>query len=475
MKMDYDMKGRNPNRCGVVIRFLFMLLLGGSALSSDFNSTNYLEQSQLVLYLETNLKSDVNFTVIIDSILITNDQDSKHILNSPFIFDSKTELSNQILLSENYINPGVYKSLRLFFSSAIFEIEGKIVSKETGHFGTTVHIVQNFENNSIQTIFLYWEPQVVNIEENYYLINVYNHQPKIPPPESMMFISNEGSNNISIIDRSDYRVVDVIKCGKSPRGMAFSRFYQQIYIANSGDNSISIIDLSSRFKLRDIYLDYGDEPSRLMISEDELYLYILNYGSNSLVVFELPSFQEVDRQSVGVDPVGMAIDQFFVYISNRTDDYLSIYNPINRSVAVSYETSGTTSELLTDLAANRLYVSDNDRNIISVFDIQTGNLSQTINLCGDVTGLVHDQYSGSLYVAQGGCNEISIVQAENNFIINQILLPGYPGLISLDPERRNLFAVLPDINKVAVINITNPKIATITEVGKNPYMVLVTQ
>ena len=212
-----------------------------------------------------------------------------------------------------------------------------------------------------------------------------------------------------------------------------------------------------------------------MISEDELYLYILNYGSNSLVVFELPSFQEVDRQSVGIEPVGMAIDQFFVYVSSQTDDYVSVYNPLNRSVAISFETSGTISELLADTSSGRLYVSDNDQHIISVFDTQSGNIPQTINLCGEVTGIVNDQYSGNLYVAQGGCNEISIVQAENNFIINQILLPGYPGLISLDPERRNLFAVLPDINKVAVINITNPKIATITEVGKNPYMVLVTQ
>jgi len=475
MKTDYNIKGRDPNLYGVIIRFLFVLILGGNVFSSDFNSKNNSGQSQLVLYLETHLKSDLNFTVIIDSMLIVNDQESEHILNKPYIFDSKTEKYNQILLSEINLNPGVYKSIRIFFSSASFEIEGEIIHKETGNFGTTVHIDQIFETNSSQAIFLYWEPRVANIEENYYIINVYNHQYKIPPPESMMFVSNEDSDNISIIDRSENRVVEVIKSGSAPRGMAYSRLYQQIYIANSGDNSISIIDLSSRFKLRDIYLDHGDEPSRLMISNDEQSLYILNYGSNSLVVYELPSFQEVDRQSVGVDPVGMAIDQFFVYISNQTDDYLNVYNPINRSVAISYETSGTISELLTDSASNSLYVSDNDQHIISVFDTQTGSISETINLCGNVTGMVHNRYSGNLYIAQDDCNEILIVQSENNFIIDQIILPGTPGLITLEPERRNIFAVMPDSNRLAVINITNPKISTLIEVGKNPYMALVTQ
>jgi len=89
--------------------------------------------------------------------------------------------------------------------------------------------------------------------------------------------------------------------------------------------------------------------------------------------------------------------------------------------------------------------------------------------------MVHNRYSGNLYIAQDDCNEILIVQSENNFIIDQIILPGTPGLITLEPERRNIFAVMPDSNRLAVINITNPKISTLIEVGKNPYMALVTQ
>ncbi len=366
-----------------------------------------------------------------------------------------------------------FLSVRAAFSSAAFEIDGEMFEIETGNFGTTVHIDQNFESNQSQPIFLYWSPYSADVNDNYYHIKIHSERQSIPPPASLMFVTNTASDNISIIDRFKLRVVDVIKSGAAPRGMVYSSLFQQLFIANSGDNSISIIDLASRQNIRTIYLDFGDEPSRLALSHDEMNLYVLNYSSNSLIVYELPSFQETDRQSVGFEPLGIAVGRYSTYISHLSTDYLTQYNPSNLTISNSYEIPGTASEILVDINNNRLYAADDDQRSIIIFNTESGNLDETIRLCGKVTGIVLDNHSGYLFAAQSGCNEISIIQTDNAFLIGQMSLPESPGLITLEPERREIFTVLPHSNQIAAVNLINQSISSIIDVGENPFMILV--
>jgi YVTN family beta-propeller protein len=59
------------------------------------------------------------------------------------------------------------------------------------------------------------------------------------------YITNQGSNNVSVIDTTTNTVTATIPVGNSPFGVATTPDGSRVYIANSGDNTVSVIDTAT--------------------------------------------------------------------------------------------------------------------------------------------------------------------------------------------------------------------------------------
>src|SRR5215831_1444421 len=63
--------------------------------------------------------------------------------------------------------------------------------------------------------------------------------------ELRVFVTNEKSNNVTVIEAATQRVLAMIPVGERPRGIVVSGDGQRVFVANSNTNNVSVIDTKS--------------------------------------------------------------------------------------------------------------------------------------------------------------------------------------------------------------------------------------
>src|SRR2546427_1577416 len=63
--------------------------------------------------------------------------------------------------------------------------------------------------------------------------------------EVRVFVTNEKSDNVTVIDAATRKVIKSIPVGKRPRGVAVSPDGRRVYVTNSNSDTLSVIDARS--------------------------------------------------------------------------------------------------------------------------------------------------------------------------------------------------------------------------------------
>ena len=79
-------------------------------------------------------------------------------------------------------------------------------------------------------------------------------------------ISNEGSDNITIIDLNTYEILNTIESGDRPRDMHYIPGTNHLLVAASEDDTINVIDMKTLKMIGN--LETGDDPEIFDISPD---------------------------------------------------------------------------------------------------------------------------------------------------------------------------------------------------------------
>ncbi len=451
-----------------IVFVALMICGGGSILAQD-------KSAHVAIFMEIGDGGSNEVRMELEAIHLTGQGGPVDVPLYRTSFNSATDSQRNLLLADVSIPPGRYSQIRLFFKEIVIRNGDKEIVATTVPEGTMIPLEILVAADAGEPIFLFWNPNNDSRTANDYHPQFQLRHPEIPPVGSLAFVTNEESGTVAVIDRYAFRVVDIIKVGDGPRGLAYMQQSQELYVANSQSNSISIIDANTRQVVRTISLNFGDTPSRMVLSPDEQTLYIINYGSNDLVSIDTRSYQEIGRVSLGTSPCGIAADQFtgLIYISNQESDNISVYDPASQSVTFVYSLDGAPCELWADADNQILYLSFPRQRTLTVLDARTGGRTTTMNLCAPVTGLAFNRISRQLMVAQGLCSEIALIRPELNLDLGSIKVPGQPGLIAPDPENRYLLAILSDIDSLAIINLNSRQVKTVMEVGRGPYMAVI--
>ena len=124
-------------------------------------------------------------------------------------------------------------------------------------------------------------------------------------------------NTVSVIETSTYKILPPLKVGGNPAGMAVDPRTHKVLVTSRDDDLVSLVDPSTGAK-QDIPV--GRRPFRCVIDAQTGLGYVANASENFVSVIDLDAAKpnEVHRISVGVHPVGIALDSVagVAYISN---------------------------------------------------------------------------------------------------------------------------------------------------------------
>src|SRR5215208_3798195 len=136
---------------------------------------------------------------------------------------------------------------------------------------------------------------------------------------SLVYVSNEASNDVTVIDPATDERVATIAVGKRPRGLRASADGRWLYVALSGSprsppgadesklppadraaDGIGVVDLAMRKLVR--VLPSGDDPESFDLSPDGKRLYVSNEESATASVVDLDTGRITATVPVGAEP-----------------------------------------------------------------------------------------------------------------------------------------------------------------------------
>ena len=121
------------------------------------------------------------------------------------------------------------------------------------------------------------------------------------PKRNEVYVVNTQSSSVSVIDTSSNAVVAAIPVHRLPYFIDVDDTGHRAYVANSGSNSVSVIDLDARREIA--VAGTGEQPGLARISPDGRSLVVTNRGGGSVSIFAAEPFMESGaRHILGLAP-----------------------------------------------------------------------------------------------------------------------------------------------------------------------------
>src|SRR5271157_3888426 len=123
------------------------------------------------------------------------------------------------------------------------------------------------------------------------------------------YITNQGSNNFSVIDTATNEVIASVPVGYSPTGIAVSPNGQKLYVAVGGDaGGVNVIDTATNSIIDTVLI--GTPPVYLegvVVTPDGTKVYVANVGNNNVSVIDTAT-NKVTASVDGLNgPYGVAV------------------------------------------------------------------------------------------------------------------------------------------------------------------------
>lgn len=192
---------------------------------------------------------------------------------------------------------------------------------------------------------------------------------------SDVYVTNGGSNTVSVIDTATNTVTDTISVGSYPRGIKAYGTY--LYVANYGDpnysggNYLSIIDSATQAVTGSVVLPAGSSgPRGVTVLGSKVY--VANYRSNNVSVINTATNAVTATISVGAGPRGIIGRGTNIYVENFDEGTLSIIDTNTNTVTDTIDIGHSPAGL--SVVGSDIYVSNFQDGVIRIFDTNTNTL-----------------------------------------------------------------------------------------------------
>jgi len=154
------------------------------------------------------------------------------------------------------------------------------------------------------------------------------------------YITNEGSNTVSVIDTATNSVAATVNVGNYPYGVAISPDGNMVYVTDYAiangvyGLSVSVIDTSRNSVIATWpTFDTMASPRGVAVSPDEAKLYVTN-AYNRIYAFDTTTNKVIANSSGGSCPVGVAItpDRTKAYVTYSDEDYVGIFDTVSDKI-----------------------------------------------------------------------------------------------------------------------------------------------
>ena len=290
-----------------------------------------------------------------------------------------------------------------------------------------------------------------------------------------VFVTNEKSNNISVINAETLVVEDTINVGDRPRGIGLSPDNSELYIAISEENKIVVIDPNSLEILRDF--EAGSDPETFAVHPNG-NIYISNEDDAKASVYDPKTGKELAVIKVGLEPEGVTIspDGKRVIVTSESTNMLHVITASDNTIESNILVGSRPRSAVFTRSGDIAYATAEISGEVVKVDIINAKILKTVPL-GDSKAKPKDVILSKdekiIYVAGGRANKIIVMDADTLEIIKGIPVGKRVWGLAMSSDGQRVFTTNGVSGTVSVIDTNKNEVIKTIEVGKFPWGVVV--
>ncbi len=431
------------------------------------------DAARLLFYMHSasTTPPDLDFTIS-DISLVTRDGKTIKVSGDPVSINSASLVSGQIFIKDALVKGDTYAGIKVRVSKASIKRGEGRASLSTADQDLLIKTWIIIRPGETQVVSLAWNAES-SIEDSYRFVPAIHAEEQSPSSRSLLlFVSNSGSDYISVIDRSLERVIGAVSVEGKPMGMALNSTQDLLYVVNSDARTISVIDTAQLTVINTIPLGAGIKPTEIAFmpdSQDSIdgKLYVVNRLSNDVTVVSTSARRILKTIPAGLSPSSIAADasRKEVYVTNERGNTVNIINAIDDTVAATVIVDKRPMGMIT--GKDKLYVLNEGSNNVSIVSLAARKVSGIITL-RDAPRKGLRAFSDRVFLASTSADTLAFV---NSFdvVTRTIPAPSGPIAITGDERRNMLYVVNAGDGAVSLVEPIGERFIKKIFIGKNPY------
>ena len=318
--------------------------------------------------------------------------------------------------------------------------------------------------------------------------------PAVPEGGDRLYVTNEISGDMTVIDVATRQVVSTIPLGKRPRGIRLSPDGSTLYVALSGSplappgidektlpppdrkaDGIGVFDLGQQKLLR--VIPSGTDPEQLAISQDGKLLFIANEDAAQVSVVQATDGAVVTTIKVGAEPEGVDLrpDGKVVYVTSEENSEVFVIDAVEPKLITKFAVGPRprSSGFLPD--STRAYVGSENGSSIAVIDAMTHRVMSTITLTGDMVrpmGIVSSPDGKYVFVSAGRGKSVVIIDTATNMPVGSVEVGDRPWGLAVSPDGTTIFTANGPSQDVSFVDVATRTVTAKVKAGDGPWGVV---
>jgi len=288
-----------------------------------------------------------------------------------------------------------------------------------------------------------------------------------------VFVSDEGANNVSVINDTSNTVVAIIAAGNNTDHMAYDPAKGEIFVTNTGSNNVSVIDDATNSVVANINVTANPQG----IAYDSAKRMVFVGGGSGISVISTSTNKVVRTIAMGGNILSLAYDsgkgEIFAtaFVGSYTLADVNVINDTNYSVVASVPVGYQPQMLAYDPTNGEVFVAVDGvlgtwRGVFVIND--TTNTGMRINVYGAVngtigwfnypSGLVYDGGTGELFITCWISEVVGVMSTSTNRMVGDVWAGATPPLVSApvgvayDSAKGEIFVAFSFANDAAVMS-----------------------
>ena len=210
------------------------------------------------------------------------------------------------------------------------------------------------------TVFIEANDPASGGQDQFYIDEVWIEEEGAPPPTATPTRTPVATPTPVPTATPAIAIVQTIRAGAQPQGVAVVSQMNRFFVANNGDDSVTSLEGFLGWRNTKM-ASGGDRPTNVAVDEERCRLYVVNTGSNNMTVLNACTSGLLSTVPLGAGQAPGAVAVLtttkHIYVANTTTNSVSVISADTLSITTTVPVGPLPGQIATNPLTNKVYVT----------------------------------------------------------------------------------------------------------------------